>query len=210
MCCDVPNMFCMPGQSPAPDVAVMRLSRGAILTQLICFARELLASLRCSASLTRLRRIAHWMGVAMALSFHNGQGAWDPKPAPRPRSKAAKDLDLESYLESETYEEYESYAEYDRVGPGPGRDTSKRYLKRPFGEVVALICKGLGMTPDWETWSAEPWAQEEIRTRAPTSPYADWPTAEQTGRRAKEAWLDPGGAPPADGARPPPAQGASP
>src|SRR5258706_4369208 len=45
------------------------------------------------------------------------------------------------------------------------------YLDRPFGEVVALICKGLGMTPDWTAWADEPWAQEEIRTQPPTSPY---------------------------------------
>ena len=29
------------------------------------------------------------------------------------------------------------------------------YLDRPFGEVVARICKGLGMKPDWAAWACD-------------------------------------------------------
>src|SRR5213080_2914514 len=36
------------------------------------------------------------------------------------------------------------------------------------------------MTPDWDAWSCEPWAQEELRTRPPTSPYADYAGAPPT------------------------------
>ncbi len=46
--------------------------------------------------------------------------------------------------------------------------------RRPIGAVIALICKDLGATPDWERWAGEDWALEEARTRAPGSPYADW------------------------------------
>ena len=50
-------------------------------------------------------------------------------------------------------------------------------MTRPFGEIVALICKDLGLKPDWDALSSEVWAQEEIRTRAKGSPFVASPVA---------------------------------
>jgi hypothetical protein len=47
-------------------------------------------------------------------------------------------------------------------------------LRTPVGEVVARICRDLGLDPDWASLAQEPWAQDEIRTRAPASPFAPW------------------------------------
>src|SRR2546422_732824 len=62
----------------------------------------------------------------------------------------------------------------DRPQPGPRLYALAGYLDRPFGEVVALICKGLGIKPDWAAWAGEPRGQEEIRPRPPKSPYAHY------------------------------------
>ncbi|HZZ36577.1 MAG TPA: hypothetical protein VFE03_12695, partial [Caulobacteraceae bacterium] len=61
----------------------------------------------------------------------------------------------------------------------------ERYLDMPFGEAVGRICKGLGIKPDWAAWAAEPWAQEERRTRPEGSPYAG-SAAEPPGEGARE------------------------
>jgi hypothetical protein len=52
--------------------------------------------------------------------------------------------------------------------------------RRPLGEIVALICKDLGLEPDWDRVAREFWAEEEIRRPPPGSPYAGW-TARQAG-----------------------------
>jgi hypothetical protein len=42
---------------------------------------------------------------------------------------------------------------------------------RPIGEIVALICKDLGLSPDWSRWAHEAWAVAEAETGAPGSPF---------------------------------------
>jgi hypothetical protein len=49
---------------------------------------------------------------------------------------------------------------------------------RPIGEVVALICKDLGLEPDWDRVAGEYWAEAEIARAPPGSPFAGW-TARQ-------------------------------
>jgi hypothetical protein len=48
---------------------------------------------------------------------------------------------------------------------------------RPVGEIVALICRDLRLSPDWSRWAQEAWAQEEIRSGAPQSPFTSSPFA---------------------------------
>lgn len=42
---------------------------------------------------------------------------------------------------------------------------------RPMGEVVALICRDLGLRPDWAGLAGEPWARAEIESGAAGSPF---------------------------------------
>ena len=46
--------------------------------------------------------------------------------------------------------------------------------RRPLGESVALICKDLGLQPDWNLLADIYWAREEIAHSPPGSPYAGW------------------------------------
>jgi hypothetical protein len=44
-------------------------------------------------------------------------------------------------------------------------------LQRPLGEMVALICRDLGLHPDWERLAGEAWAVEEAEEGDPRSPF---------------------------------------
>ncbi len=73
-------------------------------------------------------------------------------------------------------------------------DAFRNVLSLPFSEIIALICKDLGLDPDWPALAEEAWALEEIASGAP-----GWPLAEVMAARARpEAWADhqpdPGGA----------------
>jgi hypothetical protein len=46
------------------------------------------------------------------------------------------------------------------------------FADRPVGELVARICRDLGVTPDWSLWEDEDWAIEEAAARPRGSPYA--------------------------------------
>jgi hypothetical protein len=51
-------------------------------------------------------------------------------------------------------------------------DLDPDFQDHPLGATVALICRGLGLKPDWSQWAGEDWALAEARDRAPGSPYA--------------------------------------
>jgi hypothetical protein len=44
---------------------------------------------------------------------------------------------------------------------------------RPVGELVALICRDLGLDPDWDSLAQEAWAREEIESGVESSPFAN-------------------------------------
>jgi hypothetical protein len=52
------------------------------------------------------------------------------------------------------------------------RDNEADFAERPIGELVARICRDLGVTPDWSLWEDEDWAVEEAAARPPGSPCA--------------------------------------
>ena len=45
----------------------------------------------------------------------------------------------------------------------------------PISELIARVCRDLGMIPDWSLWEEEDWAIEEAEARTPGSPYAPAP-----------------------------------
>jgi hypothetical protein len=202
---DILKMFAIcsrmtgPGQ---PDLIALRRSRIDILMRLGEVARERLAGVthrlesepHTDRLLTTLSicyaRISRWIRLIITLCLHIERGAWDEPRPPHPMRRRREGAERAAEALAET-----------RLAAEPGRDpedderpepeeTFDAYLARPFGEVVALICRGLGVTPDWAAWSAEPWAQEERRTRPATSPYADWPEpAAEVGQGAiKPPW----------------------
>ena len=56
------------------------------------------------------------------------------------------------------------------------REDLEDFSDKPVSEIIAIICADLGITPDWQAWSLEPWAMEERRTNVPGSPYNTHPT----------------------------------
>jgi hypothetical protein len=48
-------------------------------------------------------------------------------------------------------------------------------LDRPVGELVALVCRDLGLDPDWTRLGEEAWAREEAASGDPRSPFAPLP-----------------------------------
>jgi hypothetical protein len=184
---DVPNLFRMHGQTtPAPDVLALRQSRIALLVRLIEFGMQLVRGLRLDPGAPRrslcalaadFARISRWLRVAIFLRVRIAQGALDSPREPRKARTRGPAADLaEAAREAfEAFDAFEAFRpEHEAVRRAP-RENLERYLERPFGEVVGLICRGIGLRPDWDAWACEPWAQEEIRTRPPASPYADYP-----------------------------------
>jgi len=53
----------------------------------------------------------------------------------------------------------------------------------PISQLIARVCRDLGVVPDWNLWADEEWAHEETEARTPGSPYAApgyeaaWPEA---------------------------------
>jgi hypothetical protein len=56
-------------------------------------------------------------------------------------------------------------------------DEDADFADRPIGELVARICRDLGIAPDWSLFEDEDWAIEEARDKPPGSPYAAGPIA---------------------------------
>jgi hypothetical protein len=50
-------------------------------------------------------------------------------------------------------------------------DVEADFADRPIGEIVARICRDMGLAPEWSLWAKEEWAVEEIATRPPGSPF---------------------------------------
>ena len=57
----------------------------------------------------------------------------------------------------------------DRMEEG---DEDADFADRPIGELVARICRDLGVTPDWSLFEDDDWAIAERRERNEGSPYA--------------------------------------
>ena len=52
-------------------------------------------------------------------------------------------------------------------------DDEEDLLSRPISELVALICRDLGLDPDWPRLAQEAWARDEMAGGEPGAPLAD-------------------------------------
>ncbi len=55
------------------------------------------------------------------------------------------------------------------------REDLEDFAGKPVSEIIAIICADLGIVPDWQAWSLEPWAMDERRAQVPGSPYNTHP-----------------------------------
>ena len=74
------------------------------------------------------------------------------------------DAEADKYDAGPLYEDLD-----DRLQDG---DEDADFADRPIGELVARICRDLGVTPDWSLFDEDDWAIEEARNRPPGSPFA--------------------------------------
>jgi hypothetical protein len=88
------------------------------------------------------------------------------------RKRQAKAI-VGEIIEAETASDFEAnrlFNERDeRLDDG---DEEADFADRPIGELVARICRDLGITPDWSLFEDHDWAIEEARIRPPGSPFA--------------------------------------
>ncbi|MGZ5983599.1 MAG: hypothetical protein ACXWK7_01570 [Caulobacteraceae bacterium] len=66
------------------------------------------------------------------------------------------------------------------------RDIYGAVLDRPVGELVALICRDLGLSPDWGRLAEEAWAQEEVSNGMGGASWADSPAQVSARPQAEE------------------------
>ena len=62
-------------------------------------------------------------------------------------------------------------------------------LDRPLSEIVADICRDLGLSPDWTMLAQEAWAREEIQSGRPGEPLRELPRSRGSCREATEGAL---------------------
>ena len=55
------------------------------------------------------------------------------------------------------------------------REDLEDFAGKPVSEIISIICADLGITPDWQAWSLEPWAMDERKSQVPGSPYNTHP-----------------------------------
>jgi hypothetical protein len=78
-------------------------------------------------------------------------------------AEAGEDWEERERLEDELRERLLDFDDYALCG------------QRSVGEIIARICRDLGVTPDWARWVDADWARDEMAAKPPGSPYAVWP-----------------------------------
>lgn len=81
-------------------------------------------------------------------------------------------------------------------------------LERPVSEFIAMICRDLGLAPDWTRLAKEAWAREELRSGKvgqPLAPFAAPPPADEAAPAKRRRRREP---PPAPAPSPLPAHAA--
>jgi len=98
-----------------------------------------------------------------------------PEDDPVYRRKARVEAIIERVAKADHDEE-----EVDRLVREAGErlddeDLYGEVLGRPVGELVSLICRDLGLAPDWSRLAEEAWARREAAEGDPRSPFAPLP-----------------------------------
>jgi hypothetical protein len=96
---------------------------------------------------------------------------WEPEPPTRDQQRAqarrvVRRVGEDCGLDAETVERLDAEAR-ERLERD---DIYADILARPFSEVVADLCRDLGLSPDWSRLAQERWAKDEIK-----SGKAGWP-----------------------------------
>lgn len=160
--------------------------------------RDRAADARPTVMPSAAEQAAHRAGKAQALGVVRQVAAAALLPGElSPRDEK----DVLDRAERDAAERFESESEHDFT----------RLMRRPLSEVVAHICRDIGLRPDWSVLAREAWALQEIESGtvgAPLAPFApppDRPPASPAragdgadahsrfpGEGSDRAWLRPG------------------
>ena len=155
-------------QAPNLALAYARVSRAVRLT--IALQSKVIAEVRA------LSEVADRYGVADANTAARAHKARVVRVLDRVIGAEARDDAEVDRLAEEACERLEHddiYGDLQRYSPG---------------EIVALLCRDLGLAPDWSRWAQEAWAQDEVRSGAAGSPFT---RLKWTGPPARHAAADP-------------------
>jgi len=89
--------------------------------------------------------------------------------------KRAVEQAIERERKERRVNEYEALYELPRILRErlDQEDIERDLAQFPRGELIARICRDLGIEPDWDLWRQDRWAVEEARLKPAGSPYAD-------------------------------------
>jgi hypothetical protein len=93
----------------------------------------------------------------------------DPPETARPSPAEARRKRVRTVVERAIVAEHGAGREFEQMSKFAERllddeDLCDDVLSRPMSELVAMICKDLGLKPDWVNLSQETWARREIDT----------------------------------------------
>jgi hypothetical protein len=122
---------------------------------------------------------------------------WEPEPPTRDQQRhqarrVVRRVGEDCGLDAETVERLDAEAT-ERLERD---DIYADILKRPFSEIVADICRDLGLSPDWSRLAGEDWARAEMKSGKVGWPFTS-PIAEAMAGSGQSHAIDPDG-PPAD------------
>jgi hypothetical protein len=155
----------------------------AIARQATCEAPDAVQVVKGDVSLA-YARVARAVRLTLALRSRLLQDlqAWDEvaerhlhggrKNAARERKARIRRI-LDRVIDAEAADD----AEGDRLA-GEARERLEHddiygdVLARPVGELVAMICRDLGLSPDWISLAEEAWAQDEIAAGQAGPPFS--------------------------------------
>jgi hypothetical protein len=91
---------------------------------------------------------------------------------------------VERVLDEHSYPERLNDSLWERLADADDTD----FADRPVGEIVAAICKDLGVTVDWSLWEDEPWAAEALAAETAPAPFLSRAAGEGDRSPQSEGW----------------------
>jgi len=131
-------------------------------------------------------RVSRAVRLAVLLHHQLSQGAVDPVTTAEEAARTAAAEHKKAHIARAVRIIERVAMDHCRIKPSKAGDyayTARERLEdddihalvasRPIGELVALLCRELGLEPNWDALEQEAWAQAEIASGAAGSPFLE-------------------------------------